>query len=861
MNNAYAQQGIKGLVSNAKKEPIGFVTIYCKELKKNTNSNADGTYELQLPAGEHTVFFQSMGYKTTSILVTVQSGFSIQNVVLEDQAYKLKEVNISSSGVNPAVWIMRKAISAAPYYRRQILMYDARVYVKGSGVLENIPFVFTKLLKKDGIVEGKTFLIESINEVKFQQPNTYKEKAISIKSSLPVDGAPEPMRMLRGSLYETNNPDIISPLSPQAFSVYNFKLEGTFYEEGREINRIRVIPKRKGQDVMEGYIYIIQGLWCIHSTDLINKGGGFESKIITSFRPVAGYDFVWMPITYDIKVSGGFLGFKGNFKYLAAVSNYKIKLNPNLDHNWVKEQAKEKQVIPTIAEKEKPQIEQPKPKTKRQQEIETLLSKEELSKAEMLKLANKMKRESELEQEKNLEIIRDSSTMEIDSLASQRDSVFWQTNRTVSLMETEIISYKQADSIIAKKDKDSTQKAKKDTSFNWGGLLMGQTWKINGGKHQFTWSGIGPGSEIFVNTVDGWGLSVLYSVGSRKKDSKEWTFSQRIRIPFERKALNTFAKLDYWYKPQSLGNIAIEGGSYISDFNPIGGASYFVYNTLLIFDRRNVYKIFQQDYVKITHQIELTNGLVWKAEAGWYNRYALSNINRFAKEENTNGKITPNTPIPNYVFPTHQATLVTNHFSYTFRQRYRMVKGKKVYVSGKLPKIELQTVNGLPSILGSDVDFMRAKFSITERISPLHWLSIHAQLGHQFFVYNNQQYFPDFNHAVGNLSPIFTGDPLFVFRQLDYYRYSNTGNMTTLNAELDFKRLLIKRLPIINMTDIREVIFYNGLKTNTTGVYQELGYSAGGVLGFIRLDVFAGFKGVNYNNWGVRLILTLEQFE
>ena len=863
-SSLYAQQGIRGLVTDAKNQPVGFVTIYCKEQTKSTNSNADGSYELRLPAGTHQVYFQSVGYKTKMIAVTVSDGYTQAPVTLEEIAYDLKEVNIKSGGTNPAVWIMRKAIAAAPYYKRQVLTYQTRVYIKGSGKLDEIPFLFEKLLKKDGIEEGKTFLIESINDLSFSQPNTYKEKAISVKSSLPVEGAPQPMSMLRGSMYNTSSTELISPLSPQAFSVYNFKLIGSYYEDGREINRIQVIPKRKGQDVLQGTIYIIEGLWCLHSTDLTNTGGGFETHIITSFRPVAGTTFVWMPVTYDISVKGGFLGFKGAFRYLASASNYQIKLNPNLDHKWVQNQTKgQVVVIPTVKqEEEKPTPTVVKPKTKRQEDIEQLLAKEELSKMEMLKLANKMKLESEAEQNKSPEITPDSSTLEVDSLADKRDSSFWNENRPVALMESEVVSYKHADSVAVAKVKDSTSRSHNDSSFNWIGIVTGNQKTFNKGKNRFTWSGlIGEGSQLFLNTVDGWGATVSWSLGSKRDNSKEWKFTNRIRIPIERPAINATGRLEYRYAPHKLGNIAVEGGSYVSDFNATGGPSFFVSNVMLLVDRRNLLKLYQHEYIKIEHQIELTNGLVWKFEMGYSNRYQLWNINRFATKETVDGKITPNTPVAGYTMQTHQAFYVSNTFTYTPYQRYRMERGQKRYVPSKWPTFKLSVRNGIPTILKSDVDYMSMSFGITEKIKPLHWVAINLSFNHQWFVYNQSSYFPDYLQAVGNRSPVFTGEPLTVFRQLDYYQFSNTSRLTSFHTAFDFKRLLVKRLPLVNMTSIHEEVFYNLLIPPGAPVYQELGYGLTELFGFARVDVFAGFKGSQYNNWGIRAVFNLQGFE
>ncbi|MES2778614.1 MAG: DUF5686 and carboxypeptidase regulatory-like domain-containing protein [Bacteroidota bacterium] len=854
---SFAQQGVKGVVLDSKNKPVGFVTIYCKEPKKATNSNEDGSYELTLPPGEHQVYFQSVGYKTTMITVSVGSEYIVSNPVLAEQAYNLKEVSVSSGRTNPAVWIMRKAIAAAPYYKRQVLMYNSKVYIKGSGKLDKIPFLFEKSLKKDGIIEGKTFLQESINEVTFTQPNTYKEKALSVKSSMPMEGMPQPMEMARGSMYHTGGDGPVSPLSPQAFSVYDFKLEGSFYEDGKEVNKIKITPKRKGRDVYSGYMYIMEGLWCIHSSDLTSSSSNFKVHIITSFRPVAGYDYVWMPVTYDINVSGGFFGFEGGFRYLASVSNYKIKLNPNLDHKWVQQHTKDPGSL-AIVKEETVQPKPAKPKTKRQQDIDALLAKEQLSKLEMLKLANKMKLESEAEQRNNLRVDEDSSTMEIDSLAGKRDSSFWKENRMVPLMESEVVSYKQLDSLILKKDssvKDTSHKHK--GGFDVAGIFFGKRVVFNQKKNYFDWSGIGPGGEIFLNTVDGWGAAVQWQLGNIRKDVKEWQFTHKIRVPFERQCVNTFARLDYKYAPLTKGQLSFEGGTFVSDFNAKGGPSPFVSNIMLIVDSRNFLKLYQQEYVKVNHEKELTNGLLWKTEAGWYHRYELDNISRYVKKE-VDGKITPNEPVPGYHMPTHDASIIVNSITYTPRQRYRLDSGRKIYVQGSLPTFLVTMTNGIPSVLNSTVDFGKLSLTVIERIKLRHWLTVNAKVTHGFFLYNNRTYFPDYNQFNGNRAPVLTGDPLYVFRQLDYYNAATTNGYTTLHAEFDFKRLLFKRLPIINMTGIREVIFYNGLHVQSQTPYQEIGYGLEALSGIVRADVFAGYKGSSYNNWGVRVILNLK---
>ncbi|MGL1400197.1 DUF5686 family protein, partial [Vibrio parahaemolyticus] len=60
----------------------------------------------------------------------------------------------------------------------------------------------------------------------------------------------------------------ISPLSDNALAYYKYKFEGTFFEFGKEISRIKVIPKRKFEPLFSGYINIVENEWRLESVDL-----------------------------------------------------------------------------------------------------------------------------------------------------------------------------------------------------------------------------------------------------------------------------------------------------------------------------------------------------------------------------------------------------------------------------------------------------------------------------------------------------------------------------------------------------------------------------------------------------------------
>ncbi|HYH16255.1 MAG TPA: DUF5686 family protein, partial [Flavisolibacter sp.] len=59
------------------------------------------------------------------------------------------------------------------------------------------------------------------------------------------------------------------PIADNALHFYNFKYEGAFFEDGRQISRIKVWPKRRFEPLFSGHINIVEDEWNIHSLQLL----------------------------------------------------------------------------------------------------------------------------------------------------------------------------------------------------------------------------------------------------------------------------------------------------------------------------------------------------------------------------------------------------------------------------------------------------------------------------------------------------------------------------------------------------------------------------------------------------------------
>ena len=176
-------QGIRGRITNSSGEPVSYASIYIPQMTSGTTSNHEGNYELKLADGKYTLLFQYLGYQTISREVTVGKTFQQIDVVLSAQNYTIPEIEVLATKEDPAYYIMRKAIAMAPYYQKQVSKYSCKVYLKGNGVFEKIPFLLEKQMKKEGLKENEPFVMETLSKIDFELPDKVNQQVLAMRSS------------------------------------------------------------------------------------------------------------------------------------------------------------------------------------------------------------------------------------------------------------------------------------------------------------------------------------------------------------------------------------------------------------------------------------------------------------------------------------------------------------------------------------------------------------------------------------------------------------------------------------------------------------------------------------------------------
>lgn len=836
--------GIRGIVLSEKGEPLPFVGIYIKNTSSGTSTNLDAKFEIKLSPGEYNLVFQCLGYKTEEQIVKVNNEWVDLNIILKPVSYNLGEVRIGLKDEDPAYSIMRKAISMAKFYKYQVQEYSAKAYIKGFFKLKHVPFqwIVKKFDKEHDLDTGKIYLIENVSEVTFKQPNIYKEKVLSV-SSTQNEKIPNPGRYYNGSFYEPNIGSAISPLSPRAFSYYSFKLEGSYYLGNQQINKIKVTPRSKGDDVFEGHIYILDNLWSIQSINLAVVHEGTTFIITQLYNEIQ--DKVWMPLTQSYVIYGNYLGFTFDAKYQIVSKNYKIKLNESLHIPA--------EIIDEKTEKEK--LNETTPiKSKDQKELENLFkSEKKFTRKDMQKLM-KMYEKEEAKKSQEPEVISNRS-LEIDSMAYKRDSTYWETERTIPLSESEMKSYKVKDSIVLidanKKTKSDSGRTKKN---NFEFDLTELKFRFDS-TSSLSW-GL-PFTGINYNTVEEYNFisSLVYAKKFRNKNRV--TITPLVRYATATGSFSGKATITYQYGIDKIsGSIVAEAGKYISQFNSGNPISNLINSVATLFFESNFMKIYEKEYYKLGLDQKITDNLSFSINGELANRYILSNSIKAKPIIDWKGNsFSSNTPlndeIPTTDFTTNKAFTTQLSLKYQLWKKYVIEDGEKKEVGRTSPVIKFNYRKGFSGVLNSTTDFDLLEIGFTDRYKFGIRGKVDVGINCGGFINNSKLFFMDYKHFMGNLTVIQL--PTTGFRMLDYYKYSTSKYFAEGSVHLRPAKLMVTQFIIPRMIGLKENLFLNYLYTPSSANYFEVGYGLDQIFRMFRFEVVSSFNDLQYQSIGFRI--------
>jgi len=843
--------GIRGNIKDDAGNPLAYATIYVKQTGSGSTTNVDGDYEIVLAPGKYDLVYQYLGYETQVRVVEVTTGFEVIDVVMKAQTTVLQTVIVKGGKEDPAYTIMRKAIAKAKYHTQQLDSYSGRVYIKGVGKLKDYPWLAKKALEKEGIKKNSVFVMESVSEIKYTRPNKIEEKVISIRTDGKGNNT-SPNQYIFGSFYEPEVAETISPLSPRAFSYYRFEYQGTFKDRDYEVSRIKVTPRSKGDNVVEGMLYLVEDWWSIHSFDFHTTRLGIGIQLKSVCAPIE--EKAWLPVTHQFKIDGKFFGFDFEYNYFATTSDYKITVNPEVYVEVEQMEVIDEKIEQETAKKiQQEQYKQKAKNDKNKQLQERLASGKEITNKELKTLVKEYEKQ-ELKQQKEPEVIENVS-FKIDSGAYKKDSSYWANIRPIPLTKEEVKGYEKMDSLSEvdrKKEAGDTLKASKHKGFQPWDILIGDSYKT--GKHSNFKIHMPMGG---FNTVEGWNLIYKLSWGTILQDTNKTrlTISPTFRYAFSREVFS--GHLNFKLRNKKY-NFEAVGGRYIKQYNPDEPILPIVNDFTTLFMEKNLMKLYERDYVDLLFSRNINQFLSIRATASWAQRRELFNNSDFKLIDwkSVEG-YTDNRPVNDEIasteFPTHQAMIASVGITTRPWLKYRIRNDRKMEIHNSSPTISFDYRKGISNVFGSDVDFDQIELGIRHQLKA----GVRGKFDFNFrggmFLNSNKMYFMDFKHFLGNETPFVTTDPVGTFRLLDYYKYSTADKYFSANVHYQFRKFLITNIMMVRMAGIRENVFVNYLATPTSKNYTEVGYSIDGILRIFRLEAAAGFQDGKYLNYGFRI--------
>jgi len=815
---------VRGRVLDEKNNPLPYASLLVKELSKGTTCNQEGRYTLDLKPGTYTLIVQYVGYAKLEKRMQVSNNDIQLDIQLQPQQLRLNDVVVKSNAEDPAYEIIRNAIKKRETYRAPLDSFTCEAYIKTLIKTRKLPRKILgqkidstdwKQMNVDSLGRGIIYLSESLTKIAFKKPDKIKLEVISGRESgsngygfnFPtfINFYENNVNVLTGAFAPRG---YVSPIADGALGFYKYHFLGSFFEDGKEVNKIQVIPKRKYEPLFSGTINITEGDWRIHSLDLmLTKESQLELLDTVQIKQIH------FPVTNNVWLTKDqIVYFTFNLLGIDAVGNF-LNVYNNYD------------VDPTFSKK----------------------------------YFNKI-------------------VVKYDTGVNKKPKSYWDSVRPVPLEPDEIKDYKvkdsmyqyQHDSAYTQHYRDSLRKMQGKISVKnilWNGFIRSnydpKKWT------SVTWQPLL--KQISYNTVEGLVANAEASISRAfPKIKRQLSFTPHVRYGFSNTHFNAYGTLqwnkrNFWWSNNYLSDedaesftrsdFSISGGKRVSQFNKDEPITPLQNSVTTLFANHNYMKIYENYFAAFNYSPRTQGGIKYSINLLYEDRLPLNNTTDFTIIKYSPQKFTPNYPteILKEQFSRHQAVLATATFEYQPGQKFIQYPRYRMPLGSKYPTFTLSYQKGLKNILGSDVDFDKWDFTITDNMN----FKLAGQLRYRIdvggFLNNRIVFIQDYRHFNGN-KLIAASEYLNSFQLAPYYANSTTASFyTTAHIEHHFNGMLTNKIPLFKRLNWNLVAGSNAFYVNTHNNYVEIFAGLENILKLFRVDVVGAYLNGKKGQVAVRI--------
>ncbi len=815
-SSAFSQK-IYGTVFNEKGDLLPFASVTIKGSSVGASANDRANFSFTVAPGTYTVVCQRIGYAALEKKVTVKDDTEV-SFILSEQKLTLPEVTIKSGGEDPAYEIVRNAIKKRNFYLQQVNAFTVNLYSKDVIKLralpkkifgQRIPDEDRSNIGTDSSGKGIIYLSESFSRVYSKRPDKFKMEVVSSRvSGSGTFGFTFPTFI---SLYNNNvtvfstafNPrGFVSPIADGALGFYRYKFMGNFWEDGKMINVIRVIPRRTYEPLFSGVINITDGDWRIHSFDLLlTKTSQLEimdSLQITQLHVPVSND-TWRVKNQLIHFNFKQLGIDAIGNFVSVYSDYNIA--PKFDRNFF-----DRVVI----------------------KYDTAVNKHPKAYWDSIRPVP-----LEREEQKDYAV---------------KDSIY-ENNRDSMLTQHSVDSLKKRQGNI------------KVLDVFWKGINRRHYSKTN----SYAW-GVDPLiKNLEYNFAEGLVINVQpYFQKYVAKMKSNITIEPNFRYGFSNTHFNAWAHVTL--RTRNMGNgsekhqaLTFGGGKRVSSFFQESSFSVFSNSLSSLLWGNNFRKTYENYFGTIGVSKRYESGVRVAVNALYEDRIPLDNTTNFTVWRKDSVNITPNYPderLPSQ-FARHQALAVSVDISFKPGQKYIQFPNSKMALGSKYPTFGFSYKKGINGVFGSDVDYDQWKFNIYDdkNFKLLGLLKYRVGIGG--FANAKKMFFQDFQHFNAGYSRSDFGrasEYVNSFQLAGYYSNSTNASLYTYAfLEHHFNGLLTNKIPLFKRLNWNLVAGANALYVSQRNNYVEGFVGLENILKIFRLDYIMAYERGKEPVMGVRL--------
>lgn len=300
---SWGQKILSGNIFDERNVAIPFAKIFVKNnAELRTIADANGYYELSLYPGEYFLVINATGYHERETYIVMNDLPVLRDVQLFPIEIKeLQDVEITVKKSNPGREIMLNVVKIRDQINPWNYSHTVEGYIKATEKIDRkekedkkkkndenettdpntIEDPFEAERKKQSDLANNMNLVEVQFDRSFSPPNKVKEvrnaydKRGNDQNLYYTTTVKSNFNFFENLLHldDLHQSPVSSPISGPGILSYKYRLEEQYIENGRKINRIKIIPRNTATTTLEGYIWVIDSVWLVQKLELtMNKG-------------------------------------------------------------------------------------------------------------------------------------------------------------------------------------------------------------------------------------------------------------------------------------------------------------------------------------------------------------------------------------------------------------------------------------------------------------------------------------------------------------------------------------------------------------------------------------------------------------